>query len=67
MKKRLMNNFGLKLLALGIAIVFWFVIVNSQDPMEKKTFKGIPVKILNEEMVLERERCWRCFRETRLM
>lgn len=56
MKKRLMNNFGLKLLALGIAIVFWFVIVNTQDPVEKKTFKGIPVKILNEEKVLEREK-----------
>lgn len=56
MKKRLMNNFGLKLLSLGIAIVFWFVIVNSQDPMEKKTFKDIPVKILNEEKVLEREK-----------
>lgn len=56
MKKRLMNNFGLKLLALGIAIVFWFVIVNSQDPMEKKTFRRVPVKILNEEKVLEREK-----------
>jgi len=56
MKKRLMNNFGLKLLSLGIAIVFWFVIINSQDPMEKKTFKDIPVKRLNEEKVLEREK-----------
>ncbi len=56
MKKRLMNNFSLKLLSVGIAIVFWFVIVNSQDPMEKKTFKDIPVKILNEEKVLEREK-----------
>lgn len=56
MKKRLMNNFGLKLLALGIAVVFWFVIVNSQDPMEKRTIKGVPVKILNEEKVLEREK-----------
>ena len=56
MKKRLMNNFGLKLLSVGIAIVFWFVIVNSQDPMEKKTFKDVPVKVLNEEKVLEREK-----------
>lgn len=56
MKKRVMNNFGLKLLSLGLAVVFWFVIVNSQDPMEKKTFKGIPVKILNQEKVLEREK-----------
>lgn len=56
MKKRLMNNFGLKLLSLGIAIIFWFVIINTQDPMEKKTFKDVPVKVLNEEKVLEREK-----------
>ncbi len=56
MKKRLMNNFGLKLLSLGIAIVFWFVIVNTQDPVEKKTFKDVPVRVLNEDHVLEREK-----------
>lgn len=56
MKKRLMNNFSWKLLSLGIAVVFWFVIANSQDPVESKTFKNIPVKILNEELVLEKEK-----------
>ncbi len=56
MKKRLMNNFSLKLLSLGIAIVFWFVIVNTQDPVEKKTFKDVPVRVLNEDHVLEREK-----------
>ena len=56
MKKRLMNNFGLKLLSLGIAIVFWFVIVNTQDPVEKKTIKDVPVKILNEGKVQEKEK-----------
>ena len=56
MKKRLMNNFGLKLLSLGIAIVFWFVIVNTQDPVETKTVKDVPVKMLNEEKVQEREK-----------
>ena len=56
MKKRLMNNFGLKVLSLGIAIVFWFVIVNSQDPVETKTIKDVTVKVLNEELVLEREK-----------
>lgn len=56
MKKRLMNNFGLKLLSLGLAIVFWFVIANSQDPVETKKIKDVPVKVLNEEQVLEREK-----------
>lgn len=56
MKKKITNNFGLKLLSLGIAVVFWMVIVNSQDPIESRTFKDIPVKILNEEKVTEREK-----------
>ena len=56
MKKRLMNNFSLKLLSLGIAIIFWFVIVNTQDPVETKTIKDVPVKVLNEGKVLEKEK-----------
>ena len=56
MKKKLMNNFGLKILSLGIAIIFWFVIINSQDPVENKTIKNVPVKMLNKEQVLEREK-----------
>lgn len=56
MKKKLTHNFGLKLLSLGIAIVFWIVIVNSQDPIESRTFKDIPVTVLNEEKVTEREK-----------
>ena len=56
MKKRLMNNFWMKLLSLGIAIVFWFVIINSEDPVGTKEFKDIPVKVLNKEQVLEREK-----------
>lgn len=56
MKNKLTHNFGLKLLSLGIAIIFWIVIVNSQDPIESRTFKDIPVTVLNEEKVTEREK-----------
>ncbi|MDD6036524.1 MAG: CdaR family protein [Lachnospiraceae bacterium] len=56
MKKKLTNNIGMKLLSIGIAIVFWIVIVNSQDPVESRKFKNIPVQVLNEEQVIEREK-----------
>lgn len=56
MRKKLTNNFWMKLLSLGIAIVFWFVIINSEDPVESRTFRDVPVKTLNEEQVLEREK-----------
>lgn len=56
MKKKLTNNFGVKLLSLGIAIVFWVVIINSQDPIESRIFRDIPVAVLNEEKVTEKEK-----------
>lgn len=56
MKKKLTNNFWMKLLSLGIAVVFWFIIINSEDPVKSKTLKDIPVRILHEEQVLEREK-----------
>ena len=56
MKKKLTNNFWMKLLSVGIAVVFWFVIINSEDPMESRVFKDIRVTVLNEEQVQEREK-----------
>lgn len=53
MKKRLTNNFWMKILSLAIAIVFWFMIINTKDPVESKTFRNVPVTILNEDKVLE--------------
>lgn len=56
MKKRLTNNFWMKVLSLAIAIVFWFMIINTKDPVESKTFRDVPVTVLNEDKVLEREK-----------
>lgn len=56
MKKKLTHNLWLKLLSLGIAIVVWFVIINSEDPIGSREFKDIPVKILNEDRVQEKEK-----------
>ena len=56
MKKSLTKNIGLKLLSLLIAIVSWIVIINIQDPLETRKFSQIPVQIINEEMVEERDK-----------
>lgn len=56
MKKKLTHNLWLKLLSLGIAIVVWFIIINSEDPIGSREFKDIPVKLLNENQVQEREK-----------
>lgn len=45
------NNFGLKLLAVIVALGLWFVVNNITDPLDKVKFNNIPVEILNEEQI----------------
>lgn len=54
MRKKLTNNLGLKILSLIIAFLMWLVIINVEDPAIVGTFEGIPVEVINED-VLESE------------
>lgn len=51
MKKRLMNNIGLKILAFFVAFMLWLMVVNIDDPVTHKTFSDIPVSVINEEVL----------------
>ena len=51
MKEKIMNNFGLKLLAIVLGISLWFVVNNIEDPVKSKTFRNVTVEILNEEAI----------------
>ena len=48
MKKIIFNNIGLKILALLIAILVWWVVMNIDDPLVKKTITGINVELRND-------------------
>lgn len=50
--KVITNNFGLKVLAVVIAIVFWLVIVNVEDPEKTKNFT-VKVEMQNAETLEE--------------
>lgn len=50
-KNSLMNNFGLKILALAISFALWLVVVNISDPVATTTINGIPVEILNGDVI----------------
>lgn len=52
MKKILTNNFGLKILSLLFAMILWLTVVNIDDPKTTRTISGIPVTILDEEIVV---------------
>ena len=52
MKKKLLENPGLKLLALVMAVLLWLIIVNIEDPVDTKRFTNIAVTIQNESIIL---------------
>ncbi len=56
MKEKLTNNIGLKLLSLMVATLLWLVVVNSQDPLETRTFSNIPVTIINEDSLIAKDK-----------
>ena len=47
------QNIGLKVLSIVVAIVLWFIVINITDPSDKQTYKNIPVRILNKEVITE--------------
>jgi len=56
MKDRITHNLGLKLLSVGLAAMLWLVVINSQDPMKTVTFEDIPVTIINEAALAEKDK-----------
>ena len=50
--KKLMNNFGLKLLAILLAIVLWMVVINIDDPVVRKTMT-LSVTMKNQDYITE--------------
>ncbi len=54
MKKKLTNNLGLKLAALGLAVVIWLVIQSIADPMTTKTLTQT-VEIRNEDVLSQQD------------
>ena len=46
------KNFGLKILAVVFAVIFWMIVVNVDDPEMSKQF-SVPVTIENENVVTD--------------
>lgn len=51
MKSRITSNLMLKIISIVVAFIFWLMIINVTDPTMAKTFYGIPVKVLNENVI----------------
>lgn len=57
-KTRIMNNIGLKMLALLIAVLTWLIVVNVDDPINTKVYAGVPVEVINADVVTENNRTY---------
>jgi len=53
-RKKLLNNLGLKLISVIFAVMIWFIVVISTNPKETRIFANIPVTLTNVEL-LEKE------------
>lgn len=50
-KDKLLNNLGLKILALMTGIVLWLIVVNINDPVISTTLGGISVEVVNADVL----------------
>ncbi len=58
MKNLFTKNLGLKIISVLGAFFLWLVVVNVDDPIISKTYTGIPVEILNEEVLTDQGKCY---------
>ncbi len=52
-KKTITQNIGLKLMSLAVAVILWFIVVNLTDPVITQTYKNVPVRILNADIITD--------------
>lgn len=53
-RKKLLNNWALKLFSVAAAFLLWLLVMNIDDPEDQKSFYAIPVKLVNTD-ILEQE------------
>ena len=64
MKKKILNNIGLKILALAIAMMLWLIVINLNDPEIDKTYSGIKVELKNGEQLESEEKVFEILDES---
>lgn len=65
MKKALTKNLGLKVLALVFSALLWMLVMNTEDPIIKRTYTGIPVEIVHGEIITNKAKTYQVSEDTR--
>lgn len=58
MKTRGINNLGLKIVSVFLAIVLWFIVLNVDDPVITRSYRGIEVTIINEDAIANKNKTY---------
>lgn len=58
MKEKLINNLGIKILSVCLALFLWIVIINVDDPVKTRTFTNVPVQVLNESTLTSKNKAY---------
>ncbi len=64
MKKKLLENWGWKLIAFLIAFGLWIMVVYMDNPPGVGTFTDIPVKFLNEDILQDQNQVYEILNDT---
>lgn len=59
MKESLSKDWGLKLLALVVSILLWVVVINVEDPVDKRVIQNVPVNLLHGELITNAGKTYR--------
>lgn len=58
MREKLLNNVAMKVLSIILAIIIWLLVTNIDNPYTTKTFTDIPVSVINEDVLLKKNKAW---------
>ena len=66
MKKRdkILNNIGLKILAVVVSVLLWLISMSINDPVEEKTFRNLNVEMKNTQLLADEGKTWQVLDET---
>ncbi len=67
MRKKLLNNWALKLASLVLAIIIWFLVVQINNPPDTKNFSNIPVKLINTELLQQENKVYEVLDNTNVV
>ena len=65
--EKITNNWMLKLFSLATAFFLWVLVMTIENPEDQKTFYNIPVKLVNTEVLTDKDMVYEVLNETNVV